>query len=128
LIFNVSEYVKENCEVGFTDNEVLFSYNDDKRQLISHIVFKDKKLNRKESIVNFVTDYIVINVNKETEGYWEAKSYEVKEYEPSDFNQKMDLYKDDLKVWEAEKASEIKEISMKKDENNNESEEKPQQE
>ena len=22
LIFNVSEYVKENCEVGFTDNEV----------------------------------------------------------------------------------------------------------
>ena len=40
----------------------------------------------------------------------------------------MDLYKDDLKVWEAEKASEIKEISMKKDENNNESEEKPQQE
>jgi len=90
LIFNVINYEKDNVRVAFLENEVLFSYQDNEREL-SSTVRLSKSFNRKESQCNLVKDYIVINLKKSENEFWENKVC-TKEEHNEEFESKIEAY------------------------------------
>lgn len=72
MIFNVVNYEKEGVRTAFLENEVLFSYQDKQREY-SSCVKVSKSYNRKETQCSLVKDYIVINLKKTENEFWENK-------------------------------------------------------
>lgn len=70
MIFNVVNYEKEGVRTAFLENEVLFSYQDKQREY-SSCVKVSKSYNRKETQCSLVKDYIVINLKKTENEFWE---------------------------------------------------------
>ncbi|KAL4506552.1 hypothetical protein ABPG72_000123 [Tetrahymena utriculariae] len=71
LIFNIPQYDKLNVKNIVFDGKVFISY-EDKKTIKYNRVDISQKFNADKSTVSLVTDYIVINLQKEQENFWQG--------------------------------------------------------
>jgi len=93
FMFHINNYEKESVKIGLLDEDVLLSYEDKDRELNSWIKVL-KEHDKKAAQINFVKDYVVINLKKKEGGFWEDKGWRKEEYN-NEFQTKMRLYEEE---------------------------------
>jgi len=104
FIFHLPGYDKEYAQTAYLEDQIIFKYEN----LASEQYFwvnLHKKYDKKQTALNFVTDYIVLNIKKSEEGFWEKDSWSLKEYD------------DNFSLLLKENDSRIEEIATTKEKN-----------
>jgi len=74
FIFNVVNYNENGVRIALCEEEILFSYEDQEREFRSWIKLL-KSYTKKESQINFVKDYLVVNLKKTESEFWESNGW-----------------------------------------------------
>jgi dynein assembly factor 2 len=110
FIFHLPGYDKENAKAAFVEDQILIKYEDMATEQYFWIQL-NRKYDTKKTELNFVKDYIVLNIHKIEEAFWEKECWSQLDYTES-FEKLLEAHdrsKEELKLAKEKAESKVEE-------------------
>jgi len=78
FISHLPGYDKDNAQIAYLKDQILVKY-EDKSKVMTLWIQLEKGYNKEKTSLNFVTDYIVLNIQKQEDAFWEKGGWSLKD-------------------------------------------------